>query len=74
MSAQLIAALRRRADALDLGAKEIEGLVAAVAAQGGSLGTTRDPETLRFLAEQFRKLANDAEGREPQPATGEESP
>ena len=66
MSAQIIAALRRRADALDNGAQEIDNWVAVQAAQGIALGTTRDPETLRFLAEQFRKLANDAEGRKPE--------
>lgn len=66
MSAQVIDALRRRADALENGAREIEGWIAAQSAQGLTAGTTRDPEMLRFLAEQFRKLATDAEGREPQ--------
>lgn len=66
MSAQVIAALRRRADVLENGAREIEGRVAAQSAQGLAVGTTRDPGMLRFLAEQFRKLAADAEGREPQ--------
>ena len=61
MSVEVIAALRRRADALETGAREIEGWCAAQSEQGFAFGTTRDPETLRFLAEQFRKLASDVE-------------
>lgn len=69
MSAQITAALHSRADALETGAQEIENWVAFQAAQGIPAGSTRDPDMLRFLAQQFRLLANVAEGPEPQ--TGE---
>lgn len=54
MSAQIITALRRRADALSAEAEEID-------VPDGS--TRAAVEVLRFLAEQFRALADEAESR-----------
>ena len=63
MSAQIIAALRRRADAL-----EDEAVVAA--AHGESPVSERNPHprsagALAMLAAEFRKVADEAEGLEP---------
>jgi hypothetical protein len=66
MSAQLIAALRRRADAL-----EDEGLQVAVRGEAqttGGLSAEQHPRSapaLFFLAAEFRRLADEAERTSP---------
>lgn len=60
MSAQIIAALRRRADALEQKAKG--ALQAGDARLSGAL--------YGQLAAEFRSLADEAEGREPQTGVG----
>jgi hypothetical protein len=56
VSAQIIAALRKRADVLTAEADEIDA----------PDGSARMPAAfLRFLAAEFRAVADEAEGREP---------
>lgn len=62
MSAQVIAALRRRAAALKA---EAHALLLGEPVPQGPQGRPRLPEHLLFLADEFRALANEAEGREP---------
>lgn len=62
MSAQIITALRRRADAL-----EAEGMHVFAHGEAPVSSSGRHPRSagsLFFLAAEFRKLADDAEGRE----------
>jgi len=58
MSAQLIAALRRRADVLETHAAT--GIPPRLTTISEAMTVT--PGLLRFLAAQFRELADDAEG------------
>jgi hypothetical protein len=72
MSAQVIDALRKRADALEKGARDIGAQKAA-----GNEITSHDPRDeygpysgvhvaiMLFTAREFRKLADESEGREP---------
>ena len=60
MSAQIITALRRRADAL-----EGEAANPATPHTIDEHGYAKDPSSLRWLAAEFRALADEAEGREP---------
>jgi hypothetical protein len=62
MSAQLIAALRRRAAALK---EEAHTVLLGGQVPLGPQGRPRLPEHLLFLADEFRALANAMEGREP---------
>jgi hypothetical protein len=55
MSAQIISALRHRADHLDNEA-------ASAAATGARIAPERTPDALRFLAEEMRIVADLAEG------------
>jgi hypothetical protein len=59
VSAQIITALRRRADALDAEARRLTEMRAA---QPG-LRTTEDPAALFRFAREFRALADEAESR-----------
>lgn len=58
MSAQIIAALRRRADAL-----EREAADPALPYTIDEHGVAKDPASLRWLAAEFRALAGEAEGK-----------
>jgi hypothetical protein len=60
VSAQVIAALRRRANKL-----EGEAANPALAYTIDEHGTAKDPWALRWLAAEFRALADEAEGRAP---------
>lgn len=60
MSAQIITALRQRADELD---RESEELPSLVVSRG--LAYTKDAASLHWLASEFRTLADKAEGRAP---------
>jgi hypothetical protein len=57
VSAQVIAALRKRADML-----EGEAANPALAYTIDEHGTAKDPWALRWLAAEFRALADEAEG------------
>jgi hypothetical protein len=63
MSAQIIGALRKRAAALK---EEAHALLLGRQVPPGPQGRARLPEHLLFLADEFRALADEAEGREPQ--------
>ena len=58
MSAQIITALRKRADALDTEAGRLESAGASEAP-----GVFRSAKTLRLVADEFRALADTAEAR-----------
>jgi hypothetical protein len=58
MSAQIITALRKRADALDAEAAD-----PATPHTIDEHGTAKDPASLRWLAAEFRALADAAEAR-----------
>jgi hypothetical protein len=60
VSAQIITALRRRADAL-----EGEAANPATPHAIDEHGVAKDPASLRWLAAEFRALADDAEGTRP---------
>ena len=60
MSAQVIAALRSRAGKLDA-----EAANPALAWTIDEHGVAKDPASLRWLASEFRALADEAEGRAP---------
>jgi len=63
MSAQIIRALTNRADALEAEAKAVESAETLEAAQEATGWTeVRDVHQLRFLAEEFRALAMEAQG------------
>jgi hypothetical protein len=61
MSAQIIAALRRRADVLE--AHATTGVPPHLATISEAMTVT--PGLMSFLAAEFRKLADEAEGRTP---------
>jgi hypothetical protein len=61
MSAQIIAALRRRADVLS--AHAATGIPPQLATISEAMTVT--PGLMSFLAGEFRALADEAEGREP---------
>lgn len=67
MSAQVIAALRRRADKLESDAKVFRTDHEAALGYAPTVGDAAvvNPALLRFLAAQLRALADEAEGREP---------
>jgi len=58
MSAQVITALRKRADALDA-----EAANPATPHTINEHGYAKDPASLRWLAAEFRALADEAEGK-----------
>jgi hypothetical protein len=62
VSAQIIDALRKRAAALK---EEAHALLLGRPVPQGPQGRPRLPEHLLFLADEFRALADEAEGREP---------
>jgi hypothetical protein len=69
MSAQVITALRTRAAALK---QEAHALLLGRQVPPGPQGRPRLPEHLLFLADEFRALADVAEGRKPQTGTERE--
>jgi hypothetical protein len=63
VSAQIITALRKRADALDAEAEITDKSGQPMLMRGPDYLYSRDPATLRFMATEFRLLANEAEGK-----------
>ena len=62
MSAQIITALRKRADALDAEAEITDKTGKPMLMLGPDYLYSRDTGTLRFMAAEFRALADEAEG------------
>ncbi len=61
VSAQIITALRNRADALDAEAEAADKAGQPMLMRGPDYLYSRDPATLRFMAAEFRALADEAE-------------
>jgi hypothetical protein len=72
MSAQVIAALRRRADTLEADAKVFRADREVAFRYAPTVGDAAavNPGLLRFVAAEFRKLADEAEGYELQAGSG----
>lgn len=67
MSAQVIVALRKRADALEADAKIFRADREVAFRYAPTVGDAAvvNPALLRFVAAQLRAVANEAEGRDP---------